>query len=249
MDLTAPVELSFEPDTELAERDAQPFSVDLIRESKVSTTATHIRYGKFEGKTACLVVLQCDFIPAYQIRFKYIEIELKIVRAEESSIITYQPHEWVGKAGALPVQQTSKFGGSVGASGGGATAGLDMGYEKHTERTELRKARIFSVFEDSTVTWRLSENDVTREGVPNPFTAALIVETNGRFSIRVKYQASLSRSVDPRSWRSVHARLTQPLDLSQSTVGQGTGPVVAGIDTMENSSFDLAKFARTDWDL
>ena len=137
----------------------------------------------------------------------------------------------------------------MGGSGGGAQAGLNTGYERHTERTEIKMARIFSVLEDSTVTWRLSENDVTREGVPNPFRAALIVETDGKFSIRVKYQANLSRSVDPRSWRSAHARLTQPLDLSQSTVGQGTGPVVVGIDEMEKGSFDLTKFALTGWDL
>ena len=248
-DPTTPIELFFEPDTELAERDPQPFSVDLIRKSQVTTTATHVRYGKFDGKTACLVVLQCNFIPTYQVRFKYVEIELKIVRADGSSIIAYQPHAWEGKAGTLPVEQTSKIGGKVGGSGGGAEAGLDTGYERHTERTEIKKARIFSVLEDSTVTWRLSENDVMREGVPNPFRAALIVETDGEFSIRVKYQANLSRSVDPRSWRSAHARLAQPLDLNQSSVRQGSGPVVAGIDEMEKGSFDLAEFAPTEWDL
>ncbi|KAF2475378.1 uncharacterized protein BDR25DRAFT_213443 [Lindgomyces ingoldianus] len=212
-------------------------------------TATHIRYGKFDGKPACLVVVQFDFIPTYQTRFKYIEIELKIVRGAGSSIITYQPHSWEGKAGALPVEQTSKFGSQVGGSGGGATAGLDTGYERRTERTEIKKARIFSVLEDSTVMWRLSENDVTREGVPNPFRAALIVETDGKFSIRVKYEANMSRSVDPRSWRSAHARLTEPLDLSQSSVGQGVGPVVVGIDEMEKGSFNLSDFALTEWDL
>jgi hypothetical protein len=248
-DPTSHIELFFEPDTELAERDPQPFSVDLIRQSKVTTTATHVRYGKFDGKTACLVVLQCDFIPAYQVRFKYVEVELKVVRADGSSIIAYRPHAWEGKAGALPVEQTSRIGGKVGGSGGGAEVGLDTGYERHTERTEIKKARIFSVLEGSTVTWRISENDVTREGVPNPFRAALIVETDGKFAIRVKYQANLSRSVNPRSWRSAHARLTQPLDLSQTSVGQGNGPVVAGIDEMEKSSFDLAEFALTEWDL
>jgi hypothetical protein len=121
--------------------------------------------------------------------------------------------------------------------------------ERHTEQAEIKKARIFSVLEGSTVTWRLSENDVAREGIPNPFRAALIVETDGKFSIRVKYQANLSRSVDPRSWRSPHATLTQPLDLSQIAVRQGSGPVVAGIEEMEKGSFDLAEFALTEWDL
>lgn len=248
-DLQTPIELLFEPDTELAERDQPAFSVDLIRLSKVTTTATHVRYGKFDGKSACLVVVQCNFIPAYQVRFKYVEIELRIVKADGSSIIAYQPHAWEGKAGALSIAQTSMIGGKVGGSGGGAEAGVDAGYERVTDRTEIKKARIFSVLEGPTVTWRLSENDVTREGVPNPFRAALIFETDGKFSIRVKYEANLSKSVDPRSWRSAQARFTQPLDLSQSLVGQGIGPVLAGIDKMETDSFDLAELAQSSWDL
>lgn len=171
------------------------------------------------------------------------------MRADDSSIIAYKPHAWEGKAGKLPVAQMSKIGGKIGGSGGGAEAGLDSSYERHTERSEIKRARIFSLLEDSTVTWRLSENDVTREGVPNPFTAALVVETAGKFSIRVGYQVQLSRSADPRSWRSAHARLTQPLDLSQGSVGQGTGPAVVDIDEMEKDSFDLASFAVTDWDM
>jgi hypothetical protein len=247
--VTEPIELRFEPDTELAERDSQPFSVDLIRASKVVTTATHARYGKFDGKTACLLVLRCDFIPNYQVRFKFVEIELKIVRAESSSIIAYRPHTWEGLAAELPIEQTSSIDGKLGGSGGGAEAALGTGLEKHKERTEIKKARILSVLEDSAVMWRLSENDVKREGVPNPFTAALIVETDGKFSIRVRYQANLSKSADPRSWKPAHARLTQPLDLSQSSIGTGSGPSVASIEEMEKDSFDLTTFALTGWNL
>ncbi|KAF3903509.1 hypothetical protein ABW20_dc0110575 [Dactylellina cionopaga] len=134
-----PIELVFEPDTELADRDEQPFSVHFIRESKVTTTATHVRYGKYRGKIACLVVLQCNFIPAYQVRFKYAEIELKIVRGDGSSIIAYYPHTWEGKAGALPVQQTSRVGGKLGSSGGVAHVGLDTEYERHTEERRSRR--------------------------------------------------------------------------------------------------------------
>jgi hypothetical protein len=242
-------ELFFEPDTELAERDAQPFSVDLIRQSKVTTTAPQVQYGKFGGKTACLVVIQCNFIPNYQVRFKYVEIELNIVKADGSTIIAYQPHEWEGKEGALPIGQTSKVGGKLGGSGGGLEGGLDTGYERHTERTEIKKTRVLSVLEGSTVTWNLSENDVTREGIPNSFRAALIVETDGKFSIRLKYHAKLSKSMDPRSWRPAYARITKPFDLSQSSVGSGIGPVIAGIDEMEKDSFDLTKLAPTEWDL
>jgi hypothetical protein len=248
--LTTPIELFFEPDSELAEADVQPFSVDLIRASKVTTTATHARYGKFNGKKACLVVLCCNFVPAYQIRFKYVEIELRIVRANATSIIAYQPHAWEGKAGTLPVTGTAGLGSVVGGrSGGGASASVHAGYARNTERIEIKKSRVFSALEGPAVTWRLIENDATREGIPNPFRAALIFETEGSFQVRVKYQAKLSKSVDPRSWRSAYARFTQPLDLSESSVGLGIGPVLTGIDEMEKVSFDLAELAPTSWDL
>ncbi|EPS37288.1 hypothetical protein H072_9103 [Dactylellina haptotyla CBS 200.50] len=239
-DIKSPIELVFEPDTELADRDEQPFSVQLIRESKVTTTATCVRYGRYRGKKACLVVLRCNFIPAYQVRFKYAEIELRIVRGDGSSILAYYPHAWEGKASILPVQQTPMV--------GAAHANLDAEYERHSERTGIKKARILSVLEESTVEWRLSENDVTREGVPNPFRAALIVETDGIFSIRLKYEVNLSRSADPRSWRSAYARLTQPLDLSETSVGGGIGPAVAGIEEMEKSSFDLSQLSLNNLD-
>ncbi|EHL03859.1 hypothetical protein M7I_0050 [Glarea lozoyensis 74030] len=176
------------------------------------------------------------------------KIKLKLVKADGSSIIAYQPHEWEGKEGALPVEQTSKVGGKLGGSGGGVEGGLESGYERHTERTEIKKARIFSVLEASTVTWTLSENDVTREGVPSSFKAALIVETEGKFSIRLEYHAKLTKSVDPRSWRPAYARITKPFDLNQDSVGSGIGPIVAGIAEMEKDSFDLTKFAPTGWD-
>jgi len=249
-DLREPIELRFEPDTELADRDPQPFSVDLIRASKVVTTVTHARYGKFDGKTACLLVFRSDFVPDYKVRFKFVEIALKIVRAEDSSIIAYRPYTWHGMAAELPIKQSSGIGGRFGGSAGEEEAGLDTGVETNDKQwTEIKKAQILSVLEDSTVTWLLSENDVKREGVPNPFTAALIIETDGDFSIRVIYHANLSESADPSSQKPAYARLTRPLDLGQRSVGTGRGPSVADMEEMEKDSFDLNTLAPADWNL
>lgn len=244
------IELHFEPDTELAERDPQPFSVEFIRASKVATTVTRARYGKFDGKTACLLVLRCNFIPDYQVRFKFVEIQLKVVRAEASSIITYRPHTWHGRSAELPVKQSSGIGGKLGGFGGREDAGMGAGLEQNfQERTEVKRAHIYSVLEGSTVTWRLDENEVRREGIPNPFTPALIVETPGKFSIRVTYHANLSKSADLRGQNPAHARVTQPLDLGQQAVGTGIGPTVEGIEEMEKDNFDLDAFAPTGWSL
>lgn len=250
--LTEPVSVFFEPDTELVDRDPQPFSVDLIRASKIVTTVTHARYGKFDGKVACLLVLRCDFVPDFKIRFKFAEVTLKIVKGGGSSIIAYRPHTWKGMAAGRQVRVDSVANGTLEGFDGGENAGPDTRFKQGLEhsgnkRIGFNRAQIFSVLENSAVTWRLSENDVKREGIPNPFTVALIVETDGNFSIRTNYQVSLSQSADPRSPRPAFARLTQPLELSQNSIGSGKGPLVANIEEMEQDSFNLDTFAPTQW--
>jgi hypothetical protein len=245
-----PIELHFEPDMELVKRDQQPFSVDLIRASKVVMTVTHARYGRFDGKAACLVVLRCDFIPDYKVRFKFVELQLRVVRAQGSSIIAYRPHTWHGTPAELTTEQFPGVGSVLGGLGGSEGDSSDTGSERNpVVRRETKRAHIFSVLEDSTVTWNLSENDAKREGIPAPFSAALIVETNGKFSIRVSYHANLSKSADPRSQAPAYARVSQPVDLSQNAIGAGYGPSVAGIDEMEKDHFDLDSFTPTSWDL
>ena len=259
--LSTSVALFLEPDAELADRDPRPFSVESIRSSKIVATTTHARYGKYEGKTACLVAFRFDFIPAYDVRFKYAEVELKIVRGGASHIIAYRPHKWDGRASILSVLQSSKAdgrpegSGSSGGSGGsgnapnGAAAG--EGYKAESEcvkREEVRRARVLSVFEGSLVTWYLNENDVTREELPQPFKTAVIVETDGVFSIRVTYKTRLWSS-DPASWQAAHARFTNPLDLSRPAVGDGRGPEIQCINEMEKRELDLDHLVAADWDL
>jgi hypothetical protein len=241
-------ELWLEPDTELAEADAQPFDVELVRKSKITTTISRTRYGSFQGKGACLLAFESKFIPYYGVRFKYVEVELRIIRSD-ASIIAYKPHQWQGKPSTKAVQQTSRVGASPGGSVGGMNVGVDAGYEQHSEHGEVKRAWLESELEPTAVTWRLSENDATREGVPKPFQGALIIATEGELSIRVKYYVKLSKSADPLSWRPGYARIAKPLKLDRAFIGEGVGPDVNGIDAMEKEEFQLSSFVSTLWDI
>jgi hypothetical protein len=247
-ELVTSFELSLEPDTELAEADAQPFDVELIRRSKITTTISRARYGSFQDKSACLLTFESKFIPYYGVRFKYVEVELRIVRSD-ASIIAYMPHQWQGKPSTKPVHQTSRVGANPRASVGGMNVGIDTGYERHVERDEVKRAWLESVLESKVVTWRLSENDATREGVPKPFQGALIIAAEEELSIRVKYYVKLSKSANPLSWWPGYARIAKPLKLDRSIIGEGVGPDLNGIDAMEKEEFQLSLFVTTLWDM
>ncbi|KAI9865426.1 MAG: hypothetical protein M1813_002316 [Trichoglossum hirsutum] len=240
-------ELSLEPDTELAGVDAQPFSVELIRESKIATTISRARYGSFQEKRACLLTFESKFIPYYGVRFKYVEVELRIVRSD-ASIIAYKPHQWRGKASTTLVQQTSRVG-APGVSAGGVNIGADVGYTRQSEHGEVKRAWLESELESTAVSWRLGENDATREGVPKPFQGALIITAEEELSIRVKYYVKLSKSADPMSWRPGYARTAKPLKLDRTFIGEGVGPDVDGVDAMEKEEFQLSSFISTSWDM
>jgi hypothetical protein len=241
-------ELFLEPDTELAEADAQPFDVELIRKSKITTTISRARYGNFRGKSACLLTFESKFIPYYGVRFKFVEVELRIVRSD-ASIIAYQPHQWQGKPSTKTVQQTSLVGASPEASVGGMNFHVGARYERQSERGEVKRAWLESELGPTTVTWRLSENDATREGVPKPLQGALIIGAEEELSIRVKYYVKLSKSADPLSWRSGYARVGRPLKLDRTLIGGGVGPDVGGVDAMEKEEFQLSSFVATSWDM
>lgn len=242
-------ELWLEPDAELAQPDAQPFDVELIRKCKITTTISRARYGRFQGQDACLLAFESKFIPYYEVRFKYVEAELRILRSD-SSIIAYQPHQWQGKSCTKPVQRAFRVGTNSGVPvSGRRNFSVDVGYEQHSKRSEVKRARLESELESKTVKWRLSENDATREGVPNPLQGALIIAAGEELSIRVKYYVKLSKSADPLSWRSGYARITKPLRLDRALIGEGMGPEVNGIDAMEKDDFQLSSFVATLWDM
>jgi hypothetical protein len=247
------IELSLEPDTELAEAAQPAFDVELIRKSKITTTLTRVRKGSFRGKSARLITFESKFIPFYGIRFKFVEIELRIVRVrsddddDAASIIAYEPQQWQGKASTHPVQQTARVGASLGSSGAGR---VDSGYERRSERDEVKRAWLESELESTAVSWRLGENDATREGVPKRFQGALIIAAAREdLSIRLKYYVKLSKSADPLSWRPGHARIAKPLKLDSAFIGDGVGPDVSGVDAMEKEEFRLSSLVDVSWDM
>ncbi|MCJ1423775.1 hypothetical protein MMC29_001659 [Sticta canariensis] len=257
-------ELSLEPDAELAQPDALPFDTALIRQCKITSSITHARYGLFKNKRACLVGLSIQFLPHHSVRFKYVEVQARLLKPKlgsgdtndniSPSIIAYEPKRWQGKSQPKSVQKSAHFDANTGlptAIATGVDLGISAGLSKGTEHTEPGRAWILSAALNAmTVEWRLCENAVAQEGSPNPLQVATIVECGPKFSLRLSFQVKLSKSVDPLSWRAAHARLTKPLDFNSEELGAtGLGPDVHAIEKMDSDEFQLQDLVICEWDL
>jgi hypothetical protein len=222
------------------------------------TSITQARYGRFHGKPACLFVFTANFVPYYDVRFKYVEVELRIVKSRSQSdattatFIAYEPKNWQGRRGAKTIQHSQHLATNTGLATQatiGVNAGVGAGVERNVEFTEMKRAWLDSELEPSTVKWRLCENDTTREGVPKPFQGALIIGGEDGINIRMKYYVKLSKSSNPLSWAVGHARMAKPLSLDRATVGDGVGAAVDDINEMEKNEFKLGSFVIESWDL
>lgn len=255
MDYEPSVELQLEPDSELAEADNVPFDVEEIRKCKIMARISRARYGKFQQMDACLLVIQIDFLPFYDVRFKYAEIELRLVKppqGEQATIIGYEPKRWQGIQSARNIEKGAHAGVNTGAATQaftGSNAGLDIGVDRTSQYAELRRAWLESEIANTFVSWRLCENEVGHEGIPKPLIGALIVSAADHIAIRLKYQVKLSKSANPFTWKAAHARMSKPFILDRASVGQGIGPGVVDIDCMDKESFKLEDLAPTDWDV
>ena len=258
MDKSFAIELDLEPDLELADADTPPFDVEEIRKCKAVTSISRARYGKFLQISACLLVVHIDFLPFYDVRFKYAEVELRLVKTpaqpqgKQATIISYAPKHWQGLQGARNVQKGAHAGVNTGVATQpvtGVNAGINAGVDRTIQYAELKRAWLNSELAETFITWRLCENDVTHEGIPKPLIGAVIVSAADHIAIRMKYQVKLSKSANPLSWRAGHARMSKPLSLDREFVGQGIGPEVVDIDSMEQEAFKLEDFTPTSWDL
>lgn len=255
-ELTASLHL--EPDSELAEADTIPFNVEEIRKCKITAKISRARYGKFQQTDACLLVIRIDFIPYYDVRFKYAEIELRLVKPplqgeQQARVIGYEPKRWHGAQSARNIEKGAHAGINTGVATQaivtGSNAGLDIGVDRTSQYAELRRAWLESEHAATFVSWRLCENDAAHEGIPRPLIAALIVSAADHVAIRLKYQVKLSKSANPLTWKAAHARMSKPFMLDRASVGQGVGPEVVDIDCMDKETFKLEDLAPTNWDL
>lgn len=248
-------ELQLEPDSELAEADNVPFDVEEIRKCKILAKISRARYGKFQQTDACLLVIQIDFLPFYDVRFKYAEIELRLVKSpqgEQASFIGYEPKRWQGIPSARNVEKGAHAGINTGVATQavtGSNAGVDIGVDRTIQYAELRRSWLESELANTFVRWRLCENDVAHEGIPKPLIGALIVSATDQIAIRLKYQVKLSKSANPLTWKAAHARMSKPFILDRASVGPGIGPGVADIDCMDRETFKLKELAPTEWNL
>jgi hypothetical protein len=252
------IELHLEPDLELADANPTPFNAEEIRRCKIVSTILRCKAGKFQQKSVCLIVFETDFLPFYGVRFKYAEIELRLVKASAQSqgqlptVITYAPRRWLGRQGAKNIQEGAHAGLNTGVATQaftGANVGVDAGVDRTISYAELKRARVDSEHQERIITWRLSENDVTHEGIPRPFLGAVIVAGLDDVALRVKYYVKLSQSANPLTWVPGHARMSEPLVLEPALIKQGIGKDVDGVEGMEQDSFELNSLAPANWDM
>lgn len=248
-------ELQLEPDSELAEADNVPFDVEEIRKCKIMAKISRARYGKFQQTDACLLVIQIDFLPFYDVRFKYAEIELRLVKppqGEQASVIGYEPKRWQGTHSARNIEKGAHAGVNTGVATQavtGSNAGVDIGVDRTSQYAELRRAWLESEHANTFISWRLCENDVAHEGIPKPLVGALIVSATDQIAIRLKYQVKLSKSANPFTWKAAHARMSKPFILNRASVGEGIGPGIVDVGCMDKETFKLETLAPMDWDL
>jgi len=256
-------DLHLEPDAELQPMDTAPFDVSEIRKCKVATTITHAQLGSYSCQNACLVVLNFDFVAAYQIRFKYVELVVRLVKLkgniagagqevnDRPEIIAYEPKRWQGARHSRQVQRN--VGSDITATApavGGVSTSLGFVAARSIQFEEHQRASLSSVSETPTkVEWRLSENECTHEGVPNPLRTAMIVRCGTAFAIKIGYQINLSKSINPASWRRAYARTSKAKEFDFSVMGSGFGPPVIGVDEMSREDFKLDSLVTKEWDL
>lgn len=261
--LTNTFELFLEPDEELAPRDAVVLDVADIRKCKIVTSIKQTGFGQYDGNRACLTVFEFHFVPHYQVRFKYVEVVIRATKPksqggggggliEQPTVIAFEPKSWFGRRDERIIRRSLQAGANAGMlarSTAGVESGPGLGGSMSVEYAEADRAAVVSVPGQATTEWRLSENDLSHEGVPNPFSAALILKCGPSFAVRVGFRVKLSKSLDPTSWRPAQARTTDLLTFDAETVSQWMRAPVSLIDNMEDERFDLGSFITTDWDL
>lgn len=256
------LELCLEPDEELAPKDAVVLDVADVRKCKIVTSIKQARFGQHNGNRACLVVFEFSFVPSYQVRFKHVELVIRVMKPkgahgggstiEQPTVIAYEPKRWLGHRYERVIRHSMHAGANLGTltrSVAGVEIGPTFGGERSEEYAEGQRASVMSVPGQTTAEWRLSENELAREGVPNPFRGALIVGCGLSFAVRISFRVRLSKSLDPISWRAAQARTTDVIPFDAETTMDGIGPPTCFIDNMEDDRFKLDSFVITDWEL
>lgn len=256
------LELCLEPDEELAPKDAVVLDVADVRKCKIVMSIKQARFGQHDGNRACLVVFEFSFVPSYQVRFKHVEVAIRVSKPkrayrgsstiEQPTVIAYEPKRWLGRRYKRVIRRSMHAGTNLGTLTrpvAGVEIGPTLGGERSEEYAEGQRVPVMSVPGQTTTEWHLSENELAHEGVSNPFRGALIIRCGLSFAVRISFRVRLSKPLDPISWRTAQARTTDLIPFDAETVADGIGPPVCFIDSMEDDRFKLDSFVITDWDL
>ncbi|KAF4332401.1 hypothetical protein FBEOM_13798 [Fusarium beomiforme] len=195
-----------------------------IGKTSYNAYVQHVQYGTYQGKPACLIAIDFAFRfpPLEGSRFSSAEIEVTFekalniqnpsVRSTDASldpiVANFAPKTVIGQVKELestklfeievPVVFETPFG----------SAGLTSRWSKETKVTEEGRMEIHgNLAQDddhddgaNSVTWDMTENPISKEGILRSFRGALILfcRKNEAFWMRVSVKPVVKFSLDPR---------------------------------------------------
>lgn len=171
------------------------------------------RFGTFDQKPACLIILDFSFqkFGSTPCRYKHAEIdvafedgkaaladvqdpqEFEDCMAHQPRILAFEPHEYHGP-GTSGTGSTT-IGGSVSLSAPGGILGASLNPSRTTPfaREGYAKVHGFPTDEDSRIVFSVDENSMSGDGIRSEWSAAMVVQyTPGRrFAARVHIKAHI----------------------------------------------------------
>jgi hypothetical protein len=231
--------------------DAKHVRTENLGRCEISTTINNIRYGTYISQgvphEAC-VIFFCFEVGRQRTgaeRLKELEIQLEIFRARGPpppcaaeaclEIRLREPKRGRSKATKQDIKKQINMGAEVGCQ----FASVNGGLAREEQQEELYYTSLESTRRGSTsrqLGFRLSENGMLKDGVPEVFECALVLRTDGiPFSISAEFKAMLEGSLFRKSEKT--RVLIGESYVQRRLPGKGTDDTCTGLDDMDSEKF------------
>jgi hypothetical protein len=231
--------------------DAKPVGTENLGRCEISTTINNIRYGTYTSQgvphEAC-VIFFCFEVGRQRTRaerLKELEIQLEIFRAPGHpppyaadaclEIRLREPERGRSKATKRDIRRQINAGAEVSCQ----VAGVNGGLAREEQQEELYYTSLESTRRDSTsrqLGFRLRENGMLKDGVPEVFECALVLRTDGiPFSISAEFEAMLQGSLFTK--RKKTRVVIGESYVQRRLPSKGTDDICTGLDDMDSEKF------------
>jgi hypothetical protein len=231
--------------------DAAHVDTKNLSRCEISTTINNIRYGTYTSQgvphEAC-VIFFCFEVGKQRKRaerLKELEIQLSVFRAPGAppphaaeaglEIRLREPERGRSKATTQVVNRRIGAGGEVGYQ----FAGVNGGFVREEQQEELYYTSVESTRRGTAsrvLSFRLSENGMLKDGVPEVFECALVLRTDGiPFSISAEFEAMLDGSLFTK--RKKAQVMIGESYVQRRLPSKGTDDACTGLDDMDSEKF------------